>query len=119
MVKVCFISPEYLPLSGGTGAYVYYLSNELIKHGNSIYIVTGYDESKDVKVNEQLYVFFLKTLRNPVVKSFLFAGSAFRKLNKIRDAYPTDITHANLPLVPSFAVPAGFGKTLISTVNSP
>ncbi len=25
--KVCFISPEYWPLSGGTGAYVYYLSN--------------------------------------------------------------------------------------------
>jgi glycosyltransferase involved in cell wall biosynthesis len=118
MVKVCFISPEYLPLSGGTGAYVYYLSNELIKHGNSIYIVTGYDESKDVKVNEQLYVFFLKTPKTPVVKSFLFAGSAFRKLNKIRDSCPTDITHANLPLVPSFAVPEGFGKTLISTVHS-
>jgi glycosyltransferase involved in cell wall biosynthesis len=118
MVKVCFISPEYLPLSGGTGAYVYYLSNELIKHGNSIYIVTGYDESKDVKVNEQLYVFFLKTPKTPVVKSFLFAGSAFRKLNKIRDSCSTDITHANLPLVPSFAVPEGFGKTLISTVHS-
>jgi glycosyltransferase involved in cell wall biosynthesis len=29
-----------------------------------------------------------------------------------------DITHANLPLVPNFAVPAGFGKTLISTVHS-
>jgi glycosyltransferase involved in cell wall biosynthesis len=118
MVKVCFISPEYLPLSGGTGAYIYYLSNELIKHGNSIYIVTGYDESRDVKVSEQLYVFFLKTPKTPVVKSFLFAGSAFRKLNKIRDTCPTDITHVNLPLVPSFAVPAGFGKTLISTVHS-
>ena len=118
MVKVCFISPEYLPLSGGTGAYVYYLSNELIKHGNSIYIVTGYDESTDVKVNEQLNVFFLKTPKTPIIKSFLFAGSAFRKLNKIRDSCPTDITHANLPLVPSFAVPEGFGKTLISTVHS-
>jgi glycogen(starch) synthase len=118
MVKVCFVSPEYLPLSGGTGAYVYYLSDELIKHGNSICIVTGYDKSADVKVNEQLYVFFLKTPKTPIVKSFLFAGSAFRKLNKIRDTCPTDITHANLPLVPSFAVPEGFGKTLISTVHS-
>jgi glycosyltransferase involved in cell wall biosynthesis len=118
MVKVCFISPEYLPLSGGTGAYVYYLSNELIKHGNSIYIVTGYDESTDVKVNEQLYVFFLKTPKTPIIRSFLFAGSALRKLNKIRGSFPVDITHANLPLVPSFAVPEGFGKTLISTVHS-
>jgi glycosyltransferase involved in cell wall biosynthesis len=118
MVKVCFISPEYLPLSGGTGAYVYYLSNELMKRGNLAYIVTGYDESRDVKVNQQHYVFFLKTLKAPVVKSFLFAGAAFRKLNKIRGSFPVDITHVNLPLVPSFAVPRGFGKTLISTVHS-
>jgi glycosyltransferase involved in cell wall biosynthesis len=118
VVKVCFISPEYLPLSGGTGAYVYYLSNELMKHGNSAYIVTGYDESRDVKVNQQHYVFFLKTLKAPVVKSFLFAGASFRKLNKIRSSFPVDITHVNLPLVPSFAVPTGFGKTLISTVHS-
>jgi glycosyltransferase involved in cell wall biosynthesis len=118
MVEVCFISPEYLPLSGGTGAYVYYLSNELMKRGNSAYIVTGYDESRDVKVNQQHYVFFLKTLKAPVVKSFLFAGSAFRKLNKMRGSFPVDITHVNLPLVPSFAVPTGFGKTLISTVHS-
>jgi glycosyltransferase involved in cell wall biosynthesis len=118
MIKVCFISPEYLPLSGGTGAYVYYLSNELMKRGNSAYIVTGYDESRDVKVNRQHYVFFLKTLKAPVVKSFLFAGSASRKLSKIRGSFPVDITHVNLPLVPSFAVPSGFGKTLISTVHS-
>jgi glycogen(starch) synthase len=118
MVRVCFISPEYLPLSGGTGAYVYYLSNELTKRGHSVYIITGYDESADVEVNEQLRVFFLKTPKTPIVKSFLFAGSAFRKLNKMRGAFPTDIAHANLPLVPSFAVPASFGKTLMSTVHS-
>ncbi len=118
MTRVCFVSPEYLPLSGGTGAYVYYLSNELMKHGYSIYIVTGYDESRDVKINERREVFFLKTLRIPVVKSFLFAGSASRKLNQICKNSPVDIAHANLPLVPNFAVPTGFGKTLISTVHS-
>ncbi len=118
MVKVCFLSPEYLPLSGGTGAYVYYLSNELMKHGNSAYVVTGYEESRDVKINEQHYVFFLKIPKAPVVKSFLFAASAFRKLNQVCGRFPVDITHVNLPLVPSFAVPRGFGKTLVSTVHS-
>jgi glycosyltransferase involved in cell wall biosynthesis len=118
MAKVCFISPEYLPLSGGTGAYVYYLSNELMKHGYSIYIVTGYDQAKDVRLKEQLSVFFLKTPRTPIVKSFLFAGSSFRKLNSIRNSVSVDIAHANLPLVPNFAVPANFGKTLVSTVHS-
>jgi len=118
MVKVCFISPEYLPLSGGTGAYVYYLSNELMKRGYSVCIVTGYDQARDIRVSEKFSVFFLKTSKPPVVKSFLFAGSSFRKLNSIRDRIRVDITHANLPLVPSFAVPAGFGKTLVSTVHS-
>jgi glycosyltransferase involved in cell wall biosynthesis len=118
MVKVCFISPEYLPLSGGTGAYVYYLSKELMKFGFSACIVTGYNESRDVKINEQHHIFFLKSLKSPVVKSFLFAASASRKLNKLRGSFPVDITHVNLPLVPSFAVPSGFGKTLISTVHS-
>ena len=118
MVKVCFLSPEYLPLSGGTGAYVYYLSNELMKRGFSACIVTGYDESRDIKINEQHRIFFLKTFKAPVVKSFLFAAAASRKLSSIRGSFPVDIAHVNLPLVPSFAVPTGFGKTLISTVHS-
>jgi glycosyltransferase involved in cell wall biosynthesis len=118
MVRVCFISPEYLPLSGGTGAYVYYLSRELMKLGNSACVVTGYNESGDVKINEQHQIFFIKSLKAPVVKSFLFAAAASRKLTKLRGSFPVDIAHVNLPLVPSFAVPRGFGKTLISTVHS-
>ena len=118
MVKVCFLSPEYLPLAGGTGAYVYYLSNELMKLGNSASIVTGYNESRDVRINEQHQIFFIKSIKAPVIKSFLFAAAASRKLNKLRDSFPVDITHVNLPLVPSFAVPNGFGKTLVSTVHS-
>jgi 1,4-alpha-glucan branching enzyme len=118
MTKVCFISPEYLPLSGGTGAYVYYLSNELIKNGFSTNIVTGGNEARDVKVNQQLSVNFLKIPKMPIVKSFMFAGYSYRKLNSIRDTLKTDITHVNLPLVPNFAVPPNFGKALISTVHS-
>jgi glycosyltransferase involved in cell wall biosynthesis len=118
MTKVCFISPEYLPLSGGTGSYVYYLSNELMKNGYDINIVTGAHEAKDVKVNPQLSVFFLKNVKTPIVKSFLFAASSSRKLAHLSDTAQVDITHANLPLVPNFAVPPNFGKTLISTVHS-
>jgi glycosyltransferase involved in cell wall biosynthesis len=118
MTKVCFISPEYLPLSGGTGAYVYYLSRELMKQNYDISIVTGYDEAKTIEVNKQLSVYFLKVLKAPIVKSFMFAASSLRKLNSISESINVDIAHANLPLVPDFAVPKGFGKTLISTVHS-
>ncbi|MFB3888100.1 MAG: glycosyltransferase family 4 protein [Candidatus Bathyarchaeia archaeon] len=118
MTRVCFISPEYLPLSGGTGAYVYYLSRELMKQGYDVEIVTGYEAAQDVRVSRQLSVYFLKTSKTPIVKSFMFAASAFRKLNNLRGTAYVDITHANLPLVPNFAVPSGYGRTHVSTVHS-
>ena len=118
MRRVCFVSPEYWPLSGGTGAYVYYLSNELMKNGYKIYVVTGSDQTLDVKVNEQLKVFFLKIPKAPVIKSFMLAASSYRKLNSVRETVNVDITHANLPLTPNFAVPPNFGKTLVCTVHS-
>jgi glycosyltransferase involved in cell wall biosynthesis len=118
MRSVCFISPEYWPLSGGTGAYVYYLSNELVKNGYRIYVVTGSDQQVNMEVNEQLKVFFLKIPKTPVVKSFLFAAASYRKLNGQRGTINADVTHANLPLTPNFAVPANFGKTLVCTVHS-
>jgi glycosyltransferase involved in cell wall biosynthesis len=105
-------------LSGGTGAYVYYLSNELMKNGYKICVVTGSDQTLDIKVNEQLNVFFLKIPKMPVIKSFLLAASSYRKLNSVRGSVNVDITHANLPLTPNFAVPPNFGKTLVCTVHS-
>ncbi len=118
MRSVCFVSPEYWPLSGGTGAYVYYLSNELMKNGYKIIVVTGSDQTLDVEVNEQLKVFFLKIPKAPVIKSFMLAASSYRKLNSVRGTVNVDITHANLPLTPNFAVPPNFGKTLVCTVHS-
>ena len=54
--KVCFISPEYWPLTGGTGSF-YYLSNELLKNGYKIYVVTGSNHAQDVKVNPNRCVY--------------------------------------------------------------
>ena len=116
--KVCFISPEYWPLSGGTGAYVYYLSNELMKNGYRIQIVTGSNQTQDVQVNPNLNVSFLKIPKMPIVKSFLLAGNSYRKLQSVRSTANVDITHPQLPLTPNFAVPPNFGKALVCTVHS-
>ncbi len=118
MRKVCFISPEYWPLSGGTGAYVYYLSNELMKNGYNATIVTGSNQNRDMQVNKQLRVYFQKIPKIPVVKSFMLAGASYRKLNSVKATANIDITHPQLPLTPSFAVPPHFGKTLVCTVHS-
>jgi len=116
--KVCFISPEYWPLSGGTGAYVYYLTNELLKNGYRIQIVTGSNQTQDVQVNPNLNVSFLRIPKMPIVKSFLLAGNSYRKLQSVRATANVDITHPQLPLTPSFAVPPKFGKALVCTVHS-
>jgi glycosyltransferase involved in cell wall biosynthesis len=116
--KVCFISPEYWPLSGGTGAYVYYLSNELMKNGYKIHIVTGSNQTQDIQVNPQLDVSFLKIPKIPIIKSFMLAAASSRKLNSIRNTAQVDIIHPQLPLTPSFAVPPNFGKAIVCTVHS-
>jgi 1,4-alpha-glucan branching enzyme len=118
MRKVCFISPEFWPLAGGTGAYVYYLSNELMKNGYSIRVVTGSNQTVDMQVNSQLQVNFIKIPKMPIVKSFLLAEASNRKLAQTKKTDEPDITHAQLPLTPSFAVPPNFGKTLVCTVHS-
>jgi glycosyltransferase involved in cell wall biosynthesis len=89
-----------------------------MKNGYKIYVVTGSEQTLDVKVNEQLKVFFLKTPKVPVIKSFMLAASSYLKLNSVRERVNVDITHANLPLTPNFAVPLNFGKTLVCTVHS-
>jgi glycosyltransferase involved in cell wall biosynthesis len=116
--KVCFISPEYWPLSGGTGSYVYYLSNELLKNDYKIYVVTGSNQAQDVQVNPNLDVSFLKIPRTPIVKSFMLAAASNRKLQSVRNTANVDITHPQLPLTPNFAVPPSFGKALVCTVHS-
>jgi glycosyltransferase involved in cell wall biosynthesis len=116
--KVCFISPEYWPLTGGTGAYVYYLSNELLKNGYRIHVITGSNQTQDIPVNPQLDVSFLKIPKMPIVKSFLLAANSNRKLSSVRHTANVDITHPQLPLTPNFAVPPHFGKTLVCTVHS-
>jgi len=118
VTKVCFISPEYWPLTGGTGSYVYYLSSELLKNGYQIYVVTGQNQTKDVHVNPQLDVSFLKIPKTPIVKSFMLAATSNRKLQSVRHTANVDVMHPQLPLTPNFAVPPNFGKTLVCTVHS-
>jgi len=116
--NICFVSPEYWPLAGGTGAYIYYLSNELMKNGYNINILTGSNQNLDLQVNNQLKVYFQKIPKMPIIKSFMLAEASYRKLGSIRDSINVDITHPQLPLTPSFAVPPHFGKNLVCTVHS-
>jgi hypothetical protein len=81
-------------------------------------VVTGGNQARDVHVNPQLDVSFLKIPKTPIVKSFMLAAASSRKLQSVKETADIDITHPQLPLTPNFAVPPNFGKTLVCTVHS-
>ncbi|MEM2093589.1 MAG: glycosyltransferase family 4 protein [Candidatus Bathyarchaeia archaeon] len=117
-MNVCFITPEYYPISGGTGSYVYYLSKMLVKRDNSVFIVTKGNKYKKERVNTNLGIMQIKVSEIPLIGPLLFFRRSGKSLKELGMDFQVDVAHANLPLIPSFAIPKGFGKTLISTVHS-
>lgn len=117
-MNICFITPEYYPISGGTGSYVYYLSKMLVKLDNSVFIVTKGNEYKKECINTNLGIMHIKVSEIPLIGPLLFFRRSGKSLKELGMDFQVDVAHANLPLIPSFAIPKGFGKTLISTVHS-
>lgn len=118
MINVCFITPEFYPITGGTGSYVYYLSKMLVKKGNNVSVVTKDGEYEVQTTAEKNRVFTVKASGIPVIDPLLFFRASSQKLKEIKCQFKVDIAHANLPLIPNFAVPNDFGEALVSTVHS-
>lgn len=116
-MNVCFVTPEYFPISGGTGAYVYYLSHRLQKLGHEVHVVAR-DEQNSEKTINGIQVHYIKGGRNALVRFWSFSRSASKKLKELNAEKPFDIIHANLPLVPSFAIPDNVAKAIVCAVHS-
>ncbi len=116
-MNICFVSPEYYPISGGTGAYVYYLSHELLKLGNTVHVVTRSSEKSSEPIVEG-NVTYLSCAGNPLRKFIGFARSTSKRLTDLNKISPFDVVHANLPLVPNFAIPEELEARLVCTVHS-
>jgi glycosyltransferase involved in cell wall biosynthesis len=116
-LNVCFVTPEYFPISGGTGAYVYYLSHSLQKLGHNVHVVARHSEDSD-EVVDGVDVHYRKGKGNALTRYWRFARSASKKIEELNREFGLDIIHANLPLVPSFAIPNGSAKALVCAVHS-
>ena len=116
-MNVCFVSPEYFPISGGTGAYVYYLSRQLQKLGHNVHVVARHSVDSTEKI-DGVNVNYVRGVGNPLTRYWRFARSASKKLEELNKKFGFDIIHANLPLVPSFAIPSEPANALVSTVHS-
>ena len=116
-MNVCFVTPEYFPISGGTGAYVYYLSHNLQKLGHNVHVVAR-DKQDSEKTINGIHVHYIKGVGNALTKYWRFARSASKKIEEINKQKGLDIIHANLPLVPSFAIPNDSSKAIVCAVHS-
>jgi glycosyltransferase involved in cell wall biosynthesis len=116
-LNVCFVSPEYFPIAGGTGAYVYYLSRQLQKQGHNVHIITRHKMNSTETV-DGVNIAYVKSEGHPLTKYWGFARATSKKLEELNKKSALDIIHANLPLVPNFAIPKGSANALISTVHS-
>jgi glycosyltransferase involved in cell wall biosynthesis len=111
------VSPEYFPISGGTGAYVYYLSRKLQKLGHNVHVVARHSVDS-TEIVDGVNVNYVKGVGNPLTRYWRFARSASKKLKELNRKFGFNIIHSNLPLVPSFAIPEKSANALISTVHS-
>ena len=116
-MNVCFVTPEYFPISGGTGAYVYYLSHSLQKLGHNVHVVARHTEDSERTVNG-IKAHYIKGTGNALTRYWRFARSAAKKIEELNRQIDLDIIHANLPLVPSFAIPQDSAKALVCAVHS-
>ena len=116
-MNVCFVTPEYFPISGGTGAYVYYLSHSLQKLGHNVHVVARHSEDSE-EVFNGIDVHYIKGAGNALTRYWRFARSASKKIEELNKQNGFDVIHANLPLIPSFAIPKDASKALVCAVHS-
>ena len=116
-MNVCFVTPEYFPISGGTGAYVYYLSHSLQKLGHTIHVVARDEQDSERTING-IQVHYIKGVGNALTRYWRFARSASKRITELNKQNGIDIIHSNLPLVPSFAIPKDSAKAIVCAVHS-
>jgi glycosyltransferase involved in cell wall biosynthesis len=116
-LNVCFVTPEYFPISGGTGAYVYYLSHSLQKLGHNVHVVAR-DQQDSEKTINGIQVHYVKGVGNALTRYWRFARSASKRIRELNKQNGFDIIHSNLPLVPSFGVPKDSAKAIVCAVHS-
>jgi len=116
-LNICFVTPEYFPISGGTGAYVFYLSHSLQQMGHDVHVVARDKLDSEGTVNG-IKVHYISGVGNALTRYWKFARSASKKIRELNEESGFDIIHANLPLVPSFAIPKDSAKAIVCAVHS-
>ncbi len=85
--------------------------------GHNVHVVARHSVDS-TEVVDGVNVNYVRGIGNPITRYWRFARSASKKLEELNKNFGFDVIHANLPLVPSFAIPEDSAKALVSTVHS-
>ena len=91
----------------------------MAKLGNEVHVLTRWNKGRGfVETLDGVNIHYLKCPKTPIIRSWRFSSLTAKKLGQLKKEIKLDIIHANLPLVPDFAIPRNMGKALVSTVHS-
>ncbi|CDG64832.1 group 1 glycosyl transferase [Methanobacterium sp. MB1] len=96
-MRVCILG-QYPPHIGGVSSHTYLLSQELVKRGDDVYVLTY--PHKDAKDLGPVKVETAATPNIKGLRGLLFFGSAFFKLRSMVRRYQIDLIHAHFLLPP-------------------
>jgi glycosyltransferase involved in cell wall biosynthesis len=85
--------------------------------GHNVHVVARDKQDSEGTVNG-IKVHYISGVGNALTRYWKFARSASKKIKELNEEIGFDIIHANLPLVPSFAIPKDSAKALVCAVHS-
>jgi glycosyltransferase involved in cell wall biosynthesis len=97
-MRVCLLTPEFLPAWGGIGTYTYYLARGLQDHAE-VHVVTSQASLEDQDLSDlgDVQVHALPSTRGGAegVSSLGFQVAVWKHLPRIAREYGLDVVHAN------------------------
>jgi glycosyltransferase involved in cell wall biosynthesis len=85
--------------------------------GHNVHVVARDKQDSEGTVNG-IKVHYISGVGNALTRYWKFARSASKKIKELNEEIGFDIIHANLPLVPSFAIPKDSAKAVVCAVHS-
>lgn len=101
-MRICIVG-HFPPHIGGVSSYTNLLSQELVKRGDNVYVITYpyekfYDKNSEIKKNLKVETAFAPDVKG--LRGTIFTFTAFFKLIYITKKYKIDLIHAHYLLPP-------------------
>lgn len=114
-MRICMVTSELPPISGGIGHYVMNLSKKLVDRGHKVTIITRLQSPEQVKQEVVQGIFVYRVSFYPVypLHALLFTHSINRLLRLLEHNF--DIVHLHSPM----PLPINTSLPLMTTVHTP